>query len=517
MFGSKAMAFIPKEKRKKFDAKSKEYLFIGYCETQKGYRLMDAETNQVIVCRDVEVIEHGNNCASNANNKAFEFIADIFENNNSTNGVQHDLNSVASNMSGVRHGQKNVASTLSENNVNGVQHGQNNVASGDGVQHGQNNVAEESSSRRDGGDEDFSLAGSDESVYDDADDSTFIDSRISSSDDSDVQIIRRSERGTKQPSFFGDRVAHLAANSGKFLNAATDNEPLTVSEALGGLEKLQWTAAMDEEYRSLIDNGTWQLEYLPDGHKAINCKWVFKRKTDASGNLTRYKARLVAKGYNQREGIDYVHTFSPVVRYSSIRLLMAMTVKFSWQIEQMDVVTAFLHGDVQEAIYMQQPEAYDDGSGRVCRLKKALYGLKQASRQWNLKLNDVLKRAGYKRCKTDSCVYVQHNENSTVAVAVYVDDLLIFFNNETLKDQLKSTLKEHFCMKDLGAAKSILGIRIDYDFEKGVLSLDQQKYTESILRKFRMLDCDPVRLPSDPNQKLTALISPTTEEEAESG
>lgn len=114
----------------------------------------------------------------------------------------------------------------------------------------------------------------------------------------------------------------------------------------------------------------------------------------------------------------------------------------------MDVVTAFLHGDVKEKIYMKQPETYDDDTGRVCLLTKALYGLKQASQQWNIKLNEVLIKAGYKRCKKDACIYVRRHGNLMVIVAVYVDDLLIFFNHTSWKDQLKSTLTKYFKMKD---------------------------------------------------------------------
>lgn len=173
-------------------------------------------------------------------------------------------------------------------------------------------------------------------------------------------------------------------------STAINDEPVTVKEAMNTTDCTQWKAAMDEEFDSLICNQTWQLVNLPDGQKCINNKWVFKLKTDASGKIIRHKARLVAKGCSQREGIDYLETYSPVVRYSSIRLLFAMAVEYHLKIEQMDVVTAFLHGEVKEAIYMKQPEIYDDNTGRVCKLMKSLYGLKQASRNWNIELNEVL-------------------------------------------------------------------------------------------------------------------------------
>lgn len=137
---------------------------------------------------------------------------------------------------------------------------------------------------------------------------------------------------------------------------------------------------MDEEMQAMEANGTWTLEELPEGRKAIKTKWVFKRKLAEDGSVLRYKARLVAKGCSQKYGLDYVKTFSPVVRYTSIRLLIALAVKWNIKIDQMDAVTAFLQGDLDEEIFIEQPPSYSDGSGRVCKLKRAMYGLKQSGR-----------------------------------------------------------------------------------------------------------------------------------------
>lgn len=522
VFGSKAMAFIPKEKRQKFDAKSKEYIFVGYCETQKGYRLMDAKTNEVIACRDVEVIESGNDFLNNdANKKEFEFIIldfiDSSENASSESSVDSRVDE-SMNDHGVQHGLNNVAIDPSTAEIEG------------GVQHGPNNVDQREAVRSSEQMGNTSMETTrDESDFDDTrDDLTFVPEERIGEDSTEDQQVRRSDREprpieryqagllTRQENI-DDNINEFfetTKTSTHYANEPNCDEPKTVKQAIGGSEKLQWKIAMDDEYNSLMTNQTWEITKLPTGCKAINCKWVFKYKQDSDGNL-KYKARLVAKGYSQREGIDYVETFSPVVRYSSLRLLMAMTVKFGWKIEQMDVVTAFLHGDISETIYMRQPEAYDDGSGNVCRLKKALYGLKQASRQWNIKLNDVLEKAGFKRCKKDSCVYVRRVGESIVVIAVYVDDLLIFYNNNEWKDQLKSTLKNNFKMKELGNATSVLGIQIEYDRKAGTLSLNQRKYIESVLRKFNMFECDPVRIPCDPNTKLTKDMAPTNVEKVE--
>lgn len=501
VFGAVAMAMIPKEKRQKFDAKSRELLFMGYCEDKKGYRLIDRETDKVIACRDVTVIEHGNSFShSNVNNKSFEFISDDDSFEYASESESESNEEIAGERS----------------NENGVRHGHNNVANDVSAEESQNTTENRTIVQDDGeataNEHDVTTDASYVDARDDDDDDWTSEADEVSIDGEDLAPpARRSNRESRQPDRYqAIHFAYLAYES-----TSINNEPLTVTEALTGSEKVEWKAAMDAEFQSLLDNHTWDLVDLPDGCKAISNKWVFKRKTNGQGKITRHKSRLVAKGCSQREGIDYFETFSPVVRYSSIRLLMALTVKFELTIEQMDVVTAFLHGDIKETIYMKQPEGFDDKTGRVCRLIKALYGLKQASREWNNKLNKVLLAAGFKRCKSDPCIYIRRLGDSVVIVAVYVDDLLIFYNNTEWKDELKSILKQHFKMTDLGLANNVLGMRIDYDRQKKVICLDQRKYTEAILRKFRMFDCDPVKLPMDPNQKLTKEMSPKTDCEYE--
>jgi len=181
----------------------------------------------------------------------------------------------------------------------------------------------------------------------------------------------------------GFRTFDLNNDNANFAFLAHD--PLTVKEALDGDNSENWKAAISEEYNALMKNETWSLTDLPANKKAIRCKWVFKTKTDHMGNIVRYKARLVAKDCAQRPGIDYLETYSPVVRYSTIRYLMSIAVQYDLDIHQMDVETAFLQGDLHDEIYMAQPDLYTDGSQMVCKLKKPIYGLKQASREWNIK------------------------------------------------------------------------------------------------------------------------------------
>ena len=168
-----------------------------------------------------------------------------------------------------------------------------------------------------------------------------------------------------------------------FLGGGHLDEPTDITEAL---QSERWKEAADSEYQSLVDNETWELVELPIGRKPIGCRWVFKTKIGSDGKVERYKARLVAKGYTQKHGVDYNETFSPVVRYSSIRALLAFAVQNNLMIHQMDVVTAFLNGTLHEEIYMEQPPGYINSGEEnlVCKLKRSIYGLKQSSRCWNV-------------------------------------------------------------------------------------------------------------------------------------
>lgn len=179
----------------------------------------------------------------------------------------------------------------------------------------------------------------------------------------------------------------------------------------------------------------------------------------------------------------------------------------------MDAVTAFLNGDLQEKIYMLQPEQFNDGSGRVCKLEKSLYGLKQASRAWNSKLNSVLLDCGLQRSEADPCVYFSISGESILILAVYVDDILVLSNSIMMEMKIINQLKENFKMKDLGEVSSILGVNVTRDATKKTIAIDQQSYISKVLEKFGMKDCNPVSTPLDPSQKLSTKMSPTTDAE----
>ena len=187
-------------------------------------------------------------------------------------------------------------------------------------------------------------------------------------------------------------------------------EPATYTEAIASVDRDKWIAAMNEEMQSLEKNGTWDVVRLPKQKKAVRCKWIFKRKKGLSPNEPpRFKARLVAKGFSQIPGVDYNDVFSPVVKHSSIRTFFSIVAMHDLEVEQLDVKTAFLHGELEEEIYMDQPEGFivPGKEDFVCKLNKSLYGLKQSTRQWYKRFDSFMMSHGFKRSEYDSCVYIK--------------------------------------------------------------------------------------------------------------
>lgn len=221
-------------------------------------------------------------------------------------------------------------------------------------------------------------------------------------------------------------------------------EPMTFQQALTDKYASDWKKAINEELDSLSRNKTWTLTQLPADRKAIKSKWVFRKKSGPDGKITRFKARLVAKGCDQRYGIDYQETFSPVVRMDSIRLMIAIAASKRMKITQFDVKSAFLNGNIDEDIYMQAPEGLSDTNGLVCKLNRSLYGLKQSPRLWNKKFDQFLTKFKLKPTSGDSCMYVSCSEEVHTMLAVYVDDGLGCSTDEKHLKQITDYLSKQF-------------------------------------------------------------------------
>ncbi|CAN0838583.1 Retrovirus-related Pol polyprotein from transposon TNT 1-94 [Linum grandiflorum] len=261
----------------------------------------------------------------------------------------------------------------------------------------------------------------------------------------------------------------------------TDSEPTSYEEAMQSLDASFWKEAAQSEIDSIKSNHTWELTDLPKLCKSLGNKWIFKKKLRPDGSVERYKARLVIKGYTQKPGLDFFDTYSPVTKISTIRVLFAIASILRMTVHQMDVKTAFLNGELNEEIYMDQPPGFSEPATahKVCRLKKSLYGLKQAPKQWFEKFNKTISEFGFKSNRSDTCVYTKSFDGNFVILCLYVDDMLIMSTNMSAISMTKAFLSSRFEMKDLGPADVILGIKVTRT-ETGY-TLSQEHYVNKIV------------------------------------
>ncbi|GKA62780.1 retrovirus-related pol polyprotein from transposon TNT 1-94 [Tanacetum coccineum] len=293
--------------------------------------------------------------------------------------------------------------------------------------------------------------------------------------------LRRSKRKRVDSSFGPDFItAFLVENDN--LDKVNDNivsvflleeDPKTYKEALTSIDASFWKEAIKSELDSIMVNNTWDVVDLPKGCKPIKCKWIFKRKMRPDNTIEKFKARS----------------------------LIALASIYELVIHQMDVKTAFLNGDLEEEIYMEQPEGLmEPNKNKVCKLKKSLYGLKQAPKQWYMKFDHSLISNGFVVNASDTCVYSKVIASNCVIICLYVDDMLIFGTNINVVNETKTFLSSQFDMKDLGEVDVILGIKVRKT-ENGY-SLCQSHYIEKVLKRFDYFDVDPVKTPYDSSKCL---------------
>lgn len=270
-------------------------------------------------------------------------------------------------------------------------------------------------------------------------------------------------------------------------------ESRSYKEATNTDQAKEWTLAMEEEMKSLLENETWTLVKRPVNKRVLSSRWVYRIKPGEKGIPERFKARLVIRGNEQESGIDYEETFASVCRYESIRLLLAIAVTKHLKMKQFDVKTAFLNGQLEDEIFMEQPEGFQSaGTNWVCLLKRSLYGLKQASRCWQKRFTDFIRKYQFSPTSSDPCVYKKKNE--AVFLCLYVDDGLIIAEDTNIIDNILEALKLEFELKIMDV-KNFVGIEINQNEETGVMTLTQKSYIKSILQRFKMQDCKPATVP----------------------
>ena len=441
-------------------------LFLGYCEGSKAYRLICLESKKIIRCCDVTFCEHGD--------------------------LQGELELGPSGSNG-----DFVVDTPPTPSIDDDDGGDEDqpLEDGDG-----DHVEDASASQGDEGSK--SKKGKKQKNAQ----SIVPSAQVGGSQH--VGGVRRSTRVSKPlGEWWKNHIFPQPSSNSDHANVALVHDPITLGEALESRDASKWEAAMEEEYHSLHANRTWELTTLPPSRKAVGCKWVFKTKRDATGEIVRHKARLVARGFSQVQGVDFNETFAPVAKFTTIRCIVALGASLDLEMHQMDVKTAFLNGDLEEDIYMEQPKGFVQRGHEhlVCKLTKSLYGLKQASRAWYQKIDASLLGFGFERSVADHSLYFAQVGAHVMLVLVYVDDLIILSSNVETMGALKAKLEAEYEMTDLGELHYCLGVEFARDGRAKSITMSQAKYVEEVLKRFGMEDCKPIATPLDTKVKLEKL------------
>ncbi|KAL2240869.1 UNVERIFIED_CONTAM: Retrovirus-related Pol polyprotein from transposon RE1 [Sesamum indicum] len=316
----------------------------------------------------------------------------------------------------------------------------------------------------------------------------------------DYSIVRTFASAASDASATPPTVTFITPSHHAVMQAITSlREPTTYLEANASPE---WRSAMQAELTALETNKTWEVTPLPPNHTPIGCRWIFKLKFNTDGSIERYEARLVAKGYNQIEGIDYNECFSPIAKSVTVRLFFAVAAALRWHIHQLDINNAFLHGYLEEEIYMSPPEGYSVPQGHVCCLKRSLYGLKQASRQWNHEFTTQIVAFGFVQSKHDYCLFTKTSTNGFLVLLLYVDDILVAGTSNEHIAAVKDYLDRLFTIKDLGVAQEhFLGLEVARS-SQGII-VTQTKYIKDIMIDTGLLHARAATTPLPPGIKFT--------------
>lgn len=495
-FGCLCFAHNQKTKGDKFASKSRKCVFVGYPFGQKGWRVYDLDAKEFFVSRDVKFIEDvfpfsspdDVNIESNA-----DYVGEIHEDFADLGVCDEDC--------GVEmHSCDQGGEGTSRNHGN---HRNQPAASAQQPQPTQTVTQPD--------------AGSNEQQLEDLQQSTenmgrgfrtkypsvklrdHVTHTVFASSPSLPASVSDHPSGTPYPLTHYIHCDNFSVSYRKFVAAVvSNNDPKSFKEAM---RYEGWRQSMKEEIRALENNGTWTLELLPPGKKALGSQWVYRTKFLSNGEIERLKSRLVVLGNHQQAGIDYTETFAPVAKMTTVRIFLAIAASKNWELHQMDVHNAFLHGDLDEEVYMKLPPGFEcSDPNMVCRLRKSLYGLKQAPRCWFAKLVTALKEYGFLQSYSDYSLFTYTKTGIQINVLVYVDDIVISGNDSAALCTFKSYLSDCFKMKDLGPLKYFLGIEVARS--SAGLFLYQRKYTLDIISEAGLLGAKPSGFPIEQNHKL---------------
>jgi hypothetical protein len=278
-----------------------------------------------------------------------------------------------------------------------------------------------------------------------------VESALSEADDRQGNVTveaaaRRSGHARRPPGEWWSLSANIAK---------AKTEPSTFEEAMKSPEATAWKSAMETELTSMRELEVWSQVPRTVSIKVLPCRWVFKVKRHADGTVERHKARLVAKGFKQQSGVDFDQVWAPVSRHATVRALFSTVAHQGWEMDQVDVTTAFLYGELDDEVFMEMPPGFET-PGLVCKLKRSIYGFRQAPRAWHAKLKETLKKIGLRPSMADPALWLGND----VIVLLYVDAALIASRNRETVERVKQKLSEYFKLRDLKEARTFFPLLV---------------------------------------------------------
>jgi len=464
LFGCTGYAHINEQFRNTLDAKSHKCILVGYSGVSQNYRLYDPARRMIIEARNVTFHEN-----------IPEMVAKVKVDDNNSEPVSS------------KHEQAT------------------NTESGDSNKEDSNNSGEMT-------DTTSSESGTTEEIFLDADttpkgneEKRTLVVEINTPKGKVVKEVLENTRTKLSFPRLWDRLNLKAPERYSSYSSKEICDPWTYEEAISSPNVEDWKSAMEEEMKSLNEQNTWDLVEKPSQGKVLGNKWVFKTKLNSDGTVARPKARLVIKGYLQRYGVDFTETFSSVCRYETLRAILAIAAERKLQMKQLDVKTAFLYGDLDEEVFMDQPKGFEnlDFPSYVCKLKKSLYGLKQAPRCWSNKFVQVMLEKGLIQSECDPSYFYGELLSEPVYLVVYVDDALVLSSSSESIQAVIDHISSKFSIK-VGEVSTFVGVQIDRDLDGSIL-IHWEFMIKQLLDRFSMNDCNPVSIPMCPSTHLSTL------------
>ena len=510
IFGCKAYMHIPKEKRKgagsKLFDKAHELIFVGYSERSNSWLLLDPDNHQEYRSDEVLFDEEYESVT-----RTKKQLTEILQIAGSTDTANADANPNVNANNSLSDDQTGEFNNSNESSLDGVSTSipiDNDVDHGIGRDHSSNTP---------------DLGVNDDSSYDDTNqsiDEEDIYPLTAIAVHNPITALAMAEATEPESNESFDKVLYALITE-----SIADNDNPTYHQAMNGPDKDRFIQAIEDEYKSLMDNKVFsEPMYLPKGSRTLDTKMVLKLKEAEFKNaVRRAKARLCARGFNQVQGIDFFETFSPVASLDALRMFLTIMATLDYEIDCVDVITAFLLADLQEEIYIEIPDGYPDKQrfdGKVLRLLKNLYGLKQAPMEWNATIDKYLKSLGFQPIQSDRCIYVGTFNGETCYILLYVDDMLIASKNRATMQGLKDAVHQKFPIKDKGPVTFFLNMHIHRDRKARTITLHQQPKIEKLLSDHRLSPEEKKqvakvsKIPASPEIFLSAEQCPENQDDA---